>query len=623
MVSTPPPGDAPLEFTFGPLSTVEGRAQRSRSQGVGLQHHNRIEPPDPLPGQPVTITIQAGAGVAIRSATLLYTLDGSHPRRSSPATIETPFLRTALNWDTLSWSYLETWKAEIPGQGEGTLVQYQVVAETIDGREIPCPFINDDNLQAGGRLESLDLRYLHRLQRDPEPPIYAYRVDSLEIPDWLREAVIYQVFVDRFAADPGAPLRNDEDLTRFAGGTIRGIIHRLGYLHDLGINCLWLTPIFPSPSYHGYDPLDLASVEPRLGSLDDFKELIRAAHSEGMRVLIDFVANHVSNLHPAFQAAQRQAPSPHRGWFFFKDHPDQYESFYDVPGQPILNTDLPAVRQYLIEAAEYWLRSDCDGFRLDHAHGASHAFWSEFRARTRAVNEDAVMIGEITEEPSTLQTFTGRMDGALDFALLELFRNFFAYRSIPASEFERGLRNHLDYFKGGLILPSFLDNHDMNRFLWVTGGDTRQLTLAALCQFTLPHPPVVYYGTEVGLSQRRAVGALEESRLIMPWEAEQDSELHRFYTDLIHLRRRSSQEWGSMDKPLIIDDENGVIAYRSGPYLTILNNSPHPIRLDLPIQKLLLANLPEVKLTPRGIDLPGFGGAICEGSAEDDHPGGG
>ena len=292
----------------------------------------------------------------------------------------------------------------------------------------------------------------------------------------------------------------------------------MDYLHDLGINCLWLTPIFASPSHHGYDPTDYCAIEPRLGSEADFRALVDAAHQRGMRILLDFVANHVSRQHPAFVAAQQDPRSPYRDWFFFREYPDRYESFYDVPDQPIVNTDHPAVREYLIGAAQHWLHMGCDGFRLDHAQGATHAFWSAFRAASREVKSDAATFGEITETPAVMRSFAGRMDGALDFHLLELLRGFFAYSSITASQFDRALHDHYAYFGSALALPSFLDNHDMNRFLWSVGGDTRRLKLAALCQFTLPHPPVVYYGTEVGLSQRQAVGRLEEARLPMPGE---------------------------------------------------------------------------------------------------------
>ena len=177
--------------------------------------------------------------------------------------------------------------------------------------------------------------------------------------------------------------------------------------------------------------------------------------------------------------------------------------------------------------------------------GATHAFWSAFRVATRRAKADAAIFGEITDTPALMRSYTGRMDGVLDFHLLDLLRGFFAFQSIAVSQFDRAVRQHFAYFGQALVLPSFLDNHDMNRFLWIANGDTRRLKLAALCQFTLPQPPIVYYGTEVGLSQRQAVGRLEEARLPMLWDEQQDRDLLDFYQRLIHLRRQTSATWST------------------------------------------------------------------------------
>lgn len=610
-----PEVDPSFEFTLGTLSTETGRMQRSRSTKVGLQHINILHPLDPQPGQAVTITIQAGTGISLQGAALFYTVDGSIPKSSSPSTARVEMIKSGKVWNTLVWTYLEFWSAVIPAQAAGTRVRYKIVAQASTGQEIPCPFIPPDGLQSITGQNDYDQRYLHRLTRNPIPPVYEYRVDRLKIPSWLRNAVIYQIFVDRFSAQPGMELQEQADLTLPAGGTLRGVTSRLEYLSRLGIDCLWLTPINPAPSYHGYDPTDHSSIESRLGNMEDFQQLVEAAHAKGIKVLIDFVANHVSNRHPAFLSAQKAEVGPYFDWFFFRKHPDDYECFYDVPSQPILNTDNPEAREYLMEAAAFWLKFGCDGFRLDHAHGVSHGFWSEFRAKARAVRPDSVMIGEVTDPPAAMLSYTGRMDGVLDFYLAEIMRKFFAFRSISPSQFARNLEDHAAYFAKNLVIPSFLDNHDMNRFLWIAGGDKRRLKLAALCQFTLPQPPIIYYGTEIGLSQRRTVGALEESRLPMPWGTRQDLELLDFYTKLIHLRQSAPEIWQSERKTAILNDDRGIFAYRTGPYLTILNNSPDPFSLDISARKLILTTDPEVARRRSGIHFPAWGGAICEASA--------
>ncbi len=608
MTSTAPRPHETPEFIFGTLSTREGRVIRARTLNVGFQHGAVLSPIDPHPGEAITITARAGSGVAVQAATLHYTTAGAPPAVDGSTTIHLAMQHENSEWDTLAWTYVETWSAIIPGQPRGTPVQYILTAITDTGEPIACPYIDQRALSSA----DLDRHYLHRLLRHPAPQVYAFMVDDLTIPDWLREAIIYQIFVDRFAPDPDRSFAAETDLSQFFGGTLRGLTSRLDTLRDLGVNCLWLTPIFASPSHHGYDPTDCFAIEPRLGTETDFRALVAAAHQRGMRVVLDFVANHLSRQHPAFVAAQQDPRSPYREWFFFREYPDKYESFYDVPDQPIVNTDHPGVREYLIGAAQHWLNLGCDGFRLDHAQGATHAFWSAFRAASREVKSDAVTFGEITETPAVMRSFAGRMDGALDFHLLELLRGFFAFQAISASQFDRALQHHYAYFGSALVLPSFLDNHDMNRFLWSVGGDTRRLKLAALCQFTLPQPPVVYYGTEVGLSQRQAVGRLEEARLPMPREEEYDRDLLHFYRRLMALRRHASAVWSLPRQTLLVDDARGLYAYRCGAWTVYLNNSDQPVDLACAETESMLATDADAVLQAHQLRLPPFAGAVLK-----------
>jgi glycosidase len=204
------------------------------------------------------------------------------------------------------------------------------------------------------------------------------------------------------------------------------------------------------------------------------------------------------------------------------------------------------------------------------------------------------------------------MDGALDFYLLDLLRGFFAFQAITASQFDRALRQHDAYFADDLVLPSFLDNHDMNRFLWIVAGDTRRLKLAALCQFTLPQPPIVYYGTEVGLSQRQAVGRLEEARLPMVWGDQQDQALLIFYRDLMALRRQTSKVWSQPRETVLIDDARGLYAYRCGAYTVYLNNSAAPARIAGQSGKLVFVTDAATALDSIELHLPPCGGAVVQ-----------
>jgi len=573
------------EFIFGSLSTFKGRLKQARMARVGLFHDVDLRPIDPVVNEPILITVRVGAEIAVKSVSLHYTTDTDTNLSTfsvNHSTITTvSFKRTQIEWDTLQWCYLEQWTATIPDQLEGTQVLYAITATTTTDQIIACPYIDVEALKQKSEPEDFDFKLLEEQYRNNQPQIYQFFVDQQVVPDWIREAIIYQIFVDRFAPSPGIAFQTPTDLSDIYGGTLNGIRSKLNYLHDLGVNCLWLTPIFPSPSHHGYDPTDYSTVEPRIGTKEDWQQLIAEAHQRDIRIILDYVANHVSSEHIAFQMALRDRQHPTYEWFRFREYPHKYDCFFDVLSQPELKSDHPEVRKYFIQNACHWLEQGCDGFRLDYAHGVSHAFWSEFRAATRQTKSDSIMLGEITQPPSVVRSYTGRMDGCLDFKLLELLRGFFVFETLTVSQFDHALEQHLTYFGSSLVLPSFLDNHDMNRFLWVVNGDRQRLKLAALCQFTLPQPPIIYYGTEVGLSQLENVGRLEESRLPMIWE-EQDISLLMFYKQLIQLRRQMPYLWKQVRQSWLLDDVNRVYGYEYEKYAIVLNAGEQKSALSIP-----------------------------------------
>ncbi len=459
----------------------------------------------------------------------------------------------------------------------------------------------------------------------PRRGSFAYHVDDEQVPDWLRDAVIYQVFVDRFATDGGRPFAEPATPGGFYGGTLRGVVEHLDHIIGLGATCIWLSPVFPSPSHHGYDATDLRTVEPRLGSEDDLRTLVAAAHAAGVRVILDFAVNHVSSDHAAFQRAIRDLDSPEASWFTFTEWPDQYLSFFGVRDHPQVDCDDPGAREYMIDSARRWLDLGVDGFRCDYAQGPSHAFWSEFRAETRRSKADSITIGEVVETPALQRTYRGRLDGCLDFVLLQALRGFFAFADTRASDLDSFLRRHFEFFDDGLVMPSFLDNHDMNRFLWVVQGDVRRLRLAALCQFTLPGPPIVYYGTEVGVSQRRDVryedgsGHPEESRLPMLWSGDQDTALLELYRRLIGVRQADPTLWRGDRATVALDDAAGLYLYRcsngEAEALVALNNGEATVHVEIDRSatwRLMVATDDAVSVDGTGLTLPAVSGAILQ-----------
>ena len=579
------------DFIFGTLATDDQRLNNLRDRARGLHHDGHITPRDPAPGQAVEVHVTVGVDTSIGALAVAWTTNGSEPDETAPSS---PLFPIETSWDMLLWGYVTRWTGELPAQPGSTLVRYRFVAESPNGELItvdPDPFTGN-------------------------PARFAYAVDDERVPEWVREAVIYHIFVDRFAPDPGEDWQHTTSLDGFYGGTLRGITAHLPYLVDLGVTCLWLSPVFPSPSHHGYDATDYFAIEPRLGTENDLRDLIAEAHDHGLRVLLDFVANHASDKHSIFTNARADPASAERAWFTFLND-GTYRSFFGVDTMPQINTDHPAARDYLLDAARYWLDAGVDGFRLDYANGPSHAFWAAFRQETRAANPDSLTIGEVVESAELKASYLGRLDGTLDFLLLQQLRAFFAFDLIDPAAFHRFLERHLAYFPADFTLPSFLDNHDMNRFLWVVGGDKRRLKLAALLQFSLPHSPVIYYGTEVGLSQRHDLEypdgsrRMEESRLPMRWGADQDKDLHTFYRRLIALRRAHPTIWQAARRPLILDESGLYVVEIGDAAILALNRSDAEVSTRVPTGlALALPTDPAVVRDGTSLVLPPSTGAV-------------
>lgn len=504
------------DFVFGTLATDALRLAHVLELRSGVTHRSARRPRDPQPGEPVQLDLWVGPQQPFDRAWLYWSVDGSDPlgRVGVASQGQAAALQPAeTSWDTLVWGYRRRFTVTLPGQPAGTVLRYRLSAADGDGNEVFA-----------------DRGAWYALYVADDPP-----------PEWAQDAIIYQIFVDRFNPGPRHSWQQPDSPSGFYGGRLAGITARLDHVASLGANVLWLTPIFPSPSHHGYDATDLFEIEPRLGTKADLAELLAAAHARSMRVLFDFVPNHWSSAHASFQAARNDRNSPYYRWYNFRHWPDEYEAFFDVPNLPQLNLRHPPARQHILDAAAYWLAFGVDGYRVDHAIGPSPDFWADFRRVTRQAHPDCWTFGEVVEPSDAQIAFEGLLDGCLDFMLLDAMRQTFVSGLWGAARFSTFLDRQEAFFPRTFSRPSFLDNHDMNRILWAVQGDKRKLKAAALCQFTLAGPPVIYYGTEVGLSQVLDVRQgdyiiPEEARLPMLWGSDQDGDLLSFYRDLCRLR---------------------------------------------------------------------------------------
>jgi glycosidase len=384
---------------------------------------------------------------------------------------------------------------------------------------------------------------------------------------WFKDAILYHILVDRFAGyDPNA----DAGKPVFLGGNIPGMTEKLTYLRDLGINTIWISPVQKTTAYHGYHITDYYTLDPRFGTEAELKAFIDQAHHKNIRVILDFVANHCSREHPVFREAVQDKKSPYRRWFYFKPFSNQYLCFLKFRELPKINLEYPGAREHIIGAARKWLLLGIDGLRLDHAVGPSHDFWKAFSLEIKALNSESVLIGEAWLEGITFdmlktirinhkylrwllrmnphdiqREYLHELDGVLDFYFHHRIVEYIAWKEKP-DQFEHKLRSTImEYYRRfpeGFYLPTFVDNHDMNRFLYDAGQSHEKLKAALRFQFSLPHPPVLYYGTETGLSHQDPVlpnvpFSDIHARQPMPWD-ELDYDLIEYCRELIRGRKK-------------------------------------------------------------------------------------
>jgi glycosidase len=315
-------------------------------------------------------------------------------------------------------------------------------------------------------------------------------------------------------------------------------------LGELGVNALYLCPVFKSGSNHGYDTFDYMVVDPRFGSNDDLRELVADCHRRGIRVLLDLVLHHTGVEFFAFKDLQRRGPnSPYRDWFFPWRYPVEfspkptYRTFGGNPGMPELNLDNPGARRYFMEVAEYWMRfADVDGWRLDVADQVSEDFWRAFRRLVKSIRPDAYILGEVWKEPG--EWLQGdQFDGVTNYRLRGVVLDYFAGKVKTAVDFENELRVIREEVRPSVVgsMYNLLESHDTPRVKTLLGAGS-SLHAAIAFMFGYPGVPAVYYGTEIGMEG----GEDPDCRRCMIWdEPVWDPEMLELHRRLIALRRGS------------------------------------------------------------------------------------
>jgi glycosidase len=558
------------DFMFGDQILPEKRLATYRAALAGVQHNFDASPPRPRSGETITLRATTAGDIPFQELRVFYTLDGAAPDPERCPWF--PFCRTAVTWDGIDWQYVTHWQAQLPAQADDTMIRYRVAGLLTGGGE----WVYADN-QAREASRGTN---------------FALWVSDLPEPAWTQDAMVYHVFIDRFNPGEGKHWNKPEGLSGFYGGTLLGVEQKLDYIHELGYNVLWLSPFFASPSHHGYDATDMYQVEPRLGTNEDLYRLVDSAHRRGMRLILDFVANHWSDRHPTLQAAIKDRNSPYVDWYLWKKWPDEYEGYFGVKDMPKLNLALGSpARQYLLDCARFWLEKGFDGFRLDFAYGPPLDFWVDFRRVCKQVRPDCWLFGEVIQSAPEQRAFAVAFDGMIDFLLAEALRQTFGYGRWQVDVFDAYLTGHEAYFQGLFDRLTILDNHDMNRFLFLAGDDPRRLKLGALLIYTLAGNPINYYGTEAGVTQEHPThygghGYFEEARQPMRWGEAADTDLLNTFQWLTALRRENPALRSGSRRTVHLDTARQIYAYvrELGPenWLVAFNLSEEEQTLVLP-----------------------------------------
>lgn len=459
----------------------------------------------------------------------------------------------------------------------------------------------------------------------------------MNVPDWVQDAIFYEIFPDRFANgdklnDPANVVFWGAEPTEwgFHGGDLKGICDHIDYLVDLGVTALYLTPIFQSPSNHRYNAIDYFKIDPKLGTLDDFRALIETAHRNNIRVILDGVFNHCGRGFFAFNdILENGIDSPYKDWFHILHYPvdayspgdaRDYLGWWRIKSLPKFNTQNPDVRRYIYSVARYWLEMGTDGWRLDVPNEIDdELFWEEFRQIVRQINPEAYILGEIWDvQPRWVgpRTFDGLMNYPLRTLLLDFLNG-----TGPVQSFVGGLESLLTIYPEDNVkgMYNLLGSHDTERVLTMLDGDVQRLLTAFLLQFALPGAPAIYYGDEIGLTG----GKDPDCRKPFPWNPNRwNPQILTFLKRLVEIRKaRISLRRGNFIT-LLVDDAQRCFAFaRSAEEETtiaVINGSNVAQHLRLDLSSVGMADHRVLKDLSGGADK---GCPVTGGSLEIDLPG--
>ena len=459
---------------------------------------------------------------------------------------------------------------------------------------------------------------------------------TITTPEWVKDAVFYQIFPDRFATSTRVSKPSNLEawdtpptVFGFKGGDLLGVAEKLDYLQDLGITAIYFTPVFASTANHRYHTFDYFSVDPILGGNAALRQLLDQAHARDIRVVLDGVFNHASRGFYQFNhALENGAASPYLDWFYFNDewlkagrsldaYPRKhlkgyggeasleqlgYKAWWDMPALPKLNTNTPAVREFIFDVAKFWIDFGIDGWRLDvPGEIDDDLFWREFRRRVKGANPEVYIVGEVWDDARRwLQG--DQFDAVMNYLFTKVVLSYFVGKEMDLEETRQaGGYQHVEpmsqhAFTAAIdsllamynpvvtqVQLNLLDSHDTPRFITCARGDESALRLATLFMFTYPGAPCIYYGDEIGLDGRHD----PDCRKAFPWdESRWNHDLRAYFQRCIALRKaHPALRRGSFE---VLLSKNDVYAFaRQGEGRTVvvaLNLSRETRDVSLPVK---------------------------------------
>jgi len=396
---------------------------------------------------------------------------------------------------------------------------------------------------------------------------YILESDQVSVPEWAKGAVFYQIFPDRFAKGETKRYQNihfadwnevPKGQFQFFGGNLEGLIEKIPYFKKLGIECLYLTPIFKSETNHRYSTIDYYEIDPILGDKDLFKKFVKELHRAGVKIILDAVFNHCGDQFFAFlDVCENGKNSHYASWFYlYEDVVDlkkvNYKTWAGVKNMPKLNLKNPQTKDYFLNVARFWIEEfDIDGWRLDVANEIDHDFWRAFRKIVKSIKRDALIIGEVWHDAR--KWLEGdQFDGVMNYMFYNIINDFFAFEKIKVSELDARIQGLLAKYKGPIsqVMWNLIDSHDTSRFLYKANENQQRMKLAVAYQILSLGCPMIYYADECGVSG----GDDPLNRKTVPWEKEEKETLITYYQELIALRKNEPAiRYGSYESVLVDD----------------------------------------------------------------------